>query len=324
MAVPNSRSTFKEWCLRALGKPVIEINVDDDQIEDRIDYSLQTFWDYHFDGSEKEYFKYVVETKDLPGALSEIEVGNGGILYSNADTVVITGSGNGAVANVLTDANGTIISMPISAHGTGFINAPTISVTSANGTGATFTAFNGGYIKLPDNIIGAVNIFDIAASIYGGSGNMFNIQYQIALNDLYNITTQSIVPYFLARMQIAELGQWFVGKQPIRYNRHQNRMYLDMDWQRVGVAGILVVEAYKIVDPNIFTDAWNDRWLKQYCTEQIKMVWGNNLKKYEGMPLPGNLKFNGQKIYDEAIQRIKELEDRMIIDYGYPITDMIG
>ena len=326
---PASRVEFKEWCLRALGKPVIEINISEEQVEDRIDYSLQTFWDYHFDGNEKEYYRYVVQNKDLPGVLSEIEVSNSGTGYDNTDIVVITAdtatnSGSGANASIITNANGAITSVTVNENGGGYMNPPTVSINTANGTGAILTAYNGGYIKLPENITGVVNIFDIAASIYGGSSNMFNIQYQIALNDLYNITTVSMVPYFLARTQIQELGQWFVGKQPIRYNRHMNRAYLDMDWQRVGMGGTLVLEAYKIVDPDAYKDAYNDRWLKLYCTAQIKMIWGNNTKKYGNMPLPGGLFFNGQTIYNEALQEIKELEQRMIIDYGYPVTDMIG
>ena len=327
--IPTSRATFKEWCLRALGKPVLNINVDDDQIEDRIDYALQTFWDYHFDGSDKEYYRYIIQSKDIPGHLSEIDVANSGTGYDNTDIVVITpdsstNSGANGEASIVTDDNGAILRVTVEETGGSYMNPPIATVTSANGSGAVLTAYNGGYIKLPENIIGAVNIFEIAASIYGGSANMFNIQYQIALNDLYNITTVSMVPYFLARMHIAEIGQWFVGEQPLRYNRHMNRVYLDMDWIRVGMGGTLVVEAYKIVDPDVYKDAWNDRWLKLYCTAQIKMIWGNNLKKYGGMPLPGNVLFNGQKIYDEAIQEIKELEQRMIIDYGYPVTDMIG
>ena len=53
MAVPNSRSTFKEHCLRRLGKPVIEINVDDDQLDDRVDQAIAYYQDYHFDGVQK-------------------------------------------------------------------------------------------------------------------------------------------------------------------------------------------------------------------------------------------------------------------------------
>lgn len=329
MSIPTSRAEFKEYCLRALGKPVIEINVDDDQVEDRIDYALQTYWDYHFDGSEKCYYKYVIQDKDLPNHVSEIEVANSGILYDNNDVVVITANtgdnrGTGATAHITTNANGAILTCTVDEYGDGYLNPPSVSVTSANGTGAVLCAYNGGYIPIPENIIGTINIFDISASIWGGSGNMFNVQYQIALNDLYNITSTSMVPYFMARMNIQELGQWFVGKQPIRYSRHKNKMYIDVDWSRVSLPGMVVIEAYQIVDPDVFKDAWNDRWLKLYATALIKQQWGNNMKKYEGMPMPGGIKFTGQRYYDEATAEIRLLEQRVIMDYGMPVTDMIG
>ncbi len=326
MANPTTRQEFGQYCLRALGAPVLEINVSEEQVDDRIDFALKTWWDYHFDGSDKCYYKYVIQAKDMPGCISEIEVANSGTGYDNADVVVITpsGGGGGAAATITTDDNGAILAVTVDTPGSNYGNPPEVSITTAAGTGAVLKAYNGGYIKLPENIIGAINIFDVSASIWGGSANMFNIQYQIALNDLYTLSSVSMVPYFMARMQIAELGQWFVGKQPIRYNRHMNRAYLDMDWQRSEMAGILVLEAYQIVDPDIYRDAWSDRWLLQYGTAQIKRQWGTNLKKYEGMRLPGSVMFSGQQIFNEAESEIKELEHRMIIDYGYPVTDMIG
>jgi len=335
MSNPQTRTEFAEYCLRALGAPVLEINVSDEQIDDRIDFALKTWWDYHFDGTEKLYYKYILQEKDFPGHLSEIEVAAGGVGYDNTDLVVITADvvsgnqGSGANASITTYANGSILSVNIDKIGNDYINPPTISITAANGspsngTGANLIAYNGGYISIPENIIGAINIFDVSSSIWGGAANMFNIQYQIALNDMYTLSSVSMVPYVTARMQIAEIAQWFVGKQPIRYNRHKNKMYLDMDWHRVGLASLLVIEAYEIVNPDSYKDAWSDRWLLQYCTALIKKQWGNNLKKYDGMKMSGGLVFNGQKIFDEAQIEIKELEQRMVADYSLPVTDMIG
>jgi hypothetical protein len=325
---PTSRKEFKEYCLRELGAPVIEVNVSEEQVDDRIDFALSTWWDYHFDGSEKCYYKYILQDKDFPQHLSEIEVANSGIGYSNNDVVVISpdqaGGGRDGAAHIVTDDAGSIISVPIDASGTDYLNPPNVTVVTTTGKGATLIGYNGGYIPIPENIIGAINIFDVASTIWGGSANMFNVIYQIALNDLYTMTNISMVPYYMARTQIQEIGQWFVGKQPVRYNRHRNKLYLDMEWERVGMGGILVVEAYQIVDPDVFRDSWDDRWLKKYATALIKKQWGNNMKKYTGMPLPGGITMNGQQYYNEAVDEIKELEQRMIIDYGYPVTDMIG
>jgi hypothetical protein len=246
MAVPNSRESFKEYCLRKLGKPVIEINVDDDQVDDRIDEALLYFADYHFDGTEKTYYKYKITQTDITNR----------------------------------------------------------------------------YITLPDNIIGAVNLFPVGQSL--NTNNLFNIRYQIALNDLYTLTSVSMVPYYMALTHVQFLEQMLVGQQPIRYNRHVNRFYIDMDWGIINVNDYVIIEAYQVVDPDIFTKTWGDRWLARYATALIKQQWGSNIKKYQGMQLPGGLTFNGQQIYNEATEERKELEAEMISSYSLPITDMIG
>lgn len=245
MAVPATRADFKEYCLRKLGKPVIEINVDDDQVEDRIDEALKYYYDYHFDGTEKTYYKHQFTQQDI----------------------------------------------------------------------------DNGYITIPENIIGVVNIFDIGQAL--NTANLFNIRYQIALNDLYTLTSVSMVPYVMALTHVQFLEQILVGKKPIRYNRHINKLFIDMDKNALEVNSYVIVEAYMIVDPNTYTDAWGDRWLAKYATALIKQQWGNNLKKYDGMKLPGGLSFNGQKIYDEATQEREELEKEMISSYSLPVTDMI-
>lgn len=246
MASPTSRSEFKENCLRRLGKPVVEINVDDDQVEDRIDEALRYFWDYHFDGSQKIYYKHQVTAQDMQNR----------------------------------------------------------------------------YITLPDNIIGAVNLFDMGSAI--GANNLFNIRYQIALNDLYTLTSVSMVPYYMAMQHIQFLEYLLIGKQPLRYNRHQNKLYIDMDWERIGEGFFIIVEAYEVVDPDEYTKAWSDRWLLRYAACLIKQQWGQNLKKFEGMKMPGGLTFNGQQIYNEATKEREDLEREMIYTYSLPATDMIG
>lgn len=246
MATPISRSDFKENCLRRLGKPVIEINVDDDQVEDRIDEALRFYWDYHFDGSEKIYYKQQITVQDKDNR----------------------------------------------------------------------------YITIPENIIGVVNIFDLGSAL--GTNNLFNIRYQIALNDLYTLTSVSMVPYVMAMTHIQNLEQLLVGRQPLRYNRNTNKLYIDMDWDRVNAGDWLIVEAYEVLDPTVYTDAWSDRWLLRYAACLIKQQWGTNLKKFEGMKMPGGLTFNGQQIYNEATQERTDLEKEMIYTYSLPASDMIG
>jgi len=246
MAVPTSRAEFTEYCLRKLGKPVIEINVDEDQVGDRIDEALRYYWDYHFDGSEKTYYKKIITQTDI----------------------------------------------------------------------------NNKYITIPDNIIGVVNIFDLGSAL--GLNNLFNIRYQIALNDLYTLTSVSMVPYYMAMNHVQFLEQMLVGKQPLRYNRHMNKLYIDMSWDQVVPDNYLIVEAYQIVDPDVYTKAWSDRWLALYAECLIKQQWGQNMKKFRGMKLPGGIEFNGQQIYDEATAERQQLEQEMIFTYSLPCTDLIG
>lgn len=247
MAVPTSRVEFKEYCLRKLGKPVIEINVEDDQVEDRIDEALRYYWDYHFDGSERIYYKHQLSQQDLDNQ----------------------------------------------------------------------------YITLPENVIGAVSIFSIADPAVS-SDDLFNIRYQIALNDLYTLTSVSMVPYYMTMEHLALVQELIVGKQPIRFNRHTDKLYIDMKWSTLNVGEYLLVEAYQVVDPEVYTDAYNDRWLQNYATAKIKYQWGTNLTKFSGMQLPGGLTFNGDKIMDDAMQEITRMEEEMISSYSLPALDMIG
>jgi hypothetical protein len=247
MAVPASRQQFKDYCLRKLGFPVIEINVDDDQIEDRIDEALSYFWDYHFDGNEKIYYKHQITAQDRANK----------------------------------------------------------------------------YITLPDNIIGAVSVFSIGDPSVRAD-DLFNIRYQIALNDLYTLTSVSLVPYYMAMQHLSVISEMLVGKQPIRYNRLRNQLWVDMDWNTLHDGEFLLVEAYQVVNPNEFTDAYGERWLQNYATALIKKQWGTNLKKFTGMQLPGGIQFNGQQIYDEADNEIKEMERDMVTNLSLPALDMIG
>jgi hypothetical protein len=327
MATPRTRAEFKEYCLRKIGKPVIEINVDDDQVEDRIDEALKYYYDYHFDGTEKMYYRYVFTAADRPDAVKEIIVNDGGTAYSNSDTVVITrASGDtlasGAAATLVTYANGTINTITMTNNGSNYRIDPTITITTSTGSGADLSGYVGGYVTLPQNIIGAVNIFDIGD--YIATNNIFNLRYQIALNDLYTLTYQSMVPYFMAFQHIQLLEQLLVGKQPIRYNRNTNRLYVDANWGNISSGSYLIVEAYQIIDPVKFPDTWSDRWLQRYAAALIKKQWGTNLTKFNGIQLPGGVTFNGEKIYNDAVEDMEKMEAEMSMSYSLPAYDMIG
>lgn len=187
----------------------------------------------------------------------------------------------------------------------------------------TQTDIDNSYITLPENIIGAVSIFDVGDIV--GTQNMFNIRYQIALNDLYTLTSVSMVPYYMAFQHLELLQQLLVGRQPIRYNRYNNIFYLDTNMAVMFSAGnFLVVDAYQIVDPDVYTNAYSDRFLQRYATELIKKQWGLNLSKFKGAKLPGGIEYNGEKMYNDAVREIERIEQEVIRSYSMPVTDMIG
>ena len=269
--------------------------------------------------------------------LCEVLVANGGSGYSNTDVITVSQQpqykgGQTITLNPVTDVNGTIVSVPTSnvyangsslALGTsGYYADPAYTITTSTGTGARLQPLKGGYVKLPDNIIGVVNMFPVGQAL--NTNNLFNIRYQIALNDLYTLTSVSMVPYYMAMQHVQFLETMLVGQQPLRYNRHQNRCYVDMDWNIIAQGDFIILEAYQIVDPNIYSSVWNDRWLQRYASCLIKQQWGTNLKKFQGMQLPGGLTFNGQKIFDEATQERADLEKEMIYTYSLPVTDFIS
>lgn len=247
MAIPTSRAEFKAYCLRKLGAPVLNINVDDDQVEDRIDEALKYYIDYHFDGSEKVYFKHQVTQEDKDNK----------------------------------------------------------------------------YITIPENIIGVTRIFVIGDTSMR-SGDMFSIRYQIALNDLYSLTTMSMVPYYLTMTNLGIIQEMLVGKQMIDFNRHTDRIYVRMDWEKISVGEYLLFECYSALDYETYTDIWSDRWLQNYTTVLIKEQWGNNLTKFTGMQLPGGVQFNGEKILNDAVAERLRLENEMIYTFSLPVADMVG
>jgi len=304
MAKPTSRTQFKDYCLRRLGHPVIEINVDDDQVEDRIDEALSFWHDYHFDGCQQIYMKHQIQQADI----------------------------------------------------------------------------DRGWIYCPDSVLFVTGVipFDQSSS----STNMFDLRYQLRLHDLYDFTSVSYVSYEITMQHIRTLNLLFSGTPLFRFNRHQNRLFLDIDWTRdVAVGQYVVINAYRKMDPDNQTmtgtvettvssntiigtstsfdqdmlpgdeisiggetrrvvdissptvmnvspemvstdsnlaviksglsDVWNDRFLKRYATALVKLQWGNNLSKFSGIQMPGGVTLDGVRIATEAQAEIDKLEEEM-------------
>jgi len=323
MALPTTKDEFKAYIRRDLGEPVICLNLDDDQIEDKVCYSLSYYAEFHYDATEKTYFKHEITANSFPTAIYSLTLVSGGSGYSNGQLLVFTAStGQGAAGTVITDGSGTITTLDLTDNGGAYALAPTVTV-AGGGTGADITATLGGFIQLPDSVIGVVRIFDLTNAITNIS-NMFSIQYQIALNEIWSLSSYSMVPYYTTIQHLNLIQQLLVGQQPIRYQRHRNRVHVDMAWERVEAGQFIIVEAYQVIDPVEFPDVWKDRWLLRYATAQVKRQWGSNLKKYQGVPLAGGLTFSGQTIYNEAVDEIAALEREMIDSYSIPNEIMTG
>ena len=174
------------------------------------------------------------------------------------------------------------------------------------------------YITVSDAVVSIARVLPFSARTRGI--DLFDIRYQILLNDIYSIQSTDLIYYNQVKMQLQLINDLLVGEKPVRFNRHMNRLYIDMDWPTdIAEGEFMIIEAYRILDPNEFTDVYNDLYLKKYVTAQMKKVWGNNLKKFEGVQLPGGVTLNGQKIYDEAIEEIKELEAEVESRYQLPV-----
>ena len=280
MSKPATRQQLIDYCLRRLGAPVLEINVDDDQIDDLVDDALQYFQERHFDGVERMYLKYKITEED---------VNRGKAIGTNGVGIVTT---------------------------TGTANISGIGSTSFN------FYENSNFIQVPDSIIGIEKVFKFDSSSI--SAGMFSIKYQLFLNDLYYFNSVELLQYSMVKTYLEDIDFLLTTDKQIRYNKRQNRLYLDIDWGTKAKDTFIVIDCYRILDPNDFTKVWNDSFLKKYLTALIKRQWGQNLIKFRGVKLPGGVELNGREIYEDAERELESLKQRMSMEYELPPYDFIG
>ena len=179
------------------------------------------------------------------------------------------------------------------------------------------------YLTLNDSVVGVKSILPFSSRTRGI--DLFDIRYQILLNDLYSLQSTDIIYYSQVKTQLQMINDLLVGIKPLQFNKNMNRLYVSMDWKTdISVGDFMVVECYRILDPNTFTDVYNDMFLKEYATALLKRQWGINLKKFEGVQLPGGVTLNGQKIYDEAIEEIRQLRVDADLRYQLPVEFFTG
>jgi hypothetical protein len=271
MANPNSRTSLIEYCLRALGSPVIEINLDDDQISDRVDEAIQYYQQYHSDAVVRTFVKYQVTTANHTKTIS----------------------------NPVAGALPSIIDNP-----------------------AYHTITN-----LPENLLFITRVLPIGQGS-SSSTDMFSVNYQMHMNDLYSMSrsTGSLINYEMTKQYMSLINMTLNGMdQGIIFSRHQNNLRIETDWAaRIPVGSWIVIEGYQTIDPDNYTDVYNDLVLKKYLTALLKRQWGQNLIKFEGMQLPGGVTINGRAIYDDAVNDITAIEEMVRLTWENPVDFYVG
>ena len=276
MAQPASRAELKEYCLKQLGKPVLEINVDDDQIDNLIDDAIQYFHERHYDGIERVYLKHKLTPTNKNIAAQSTPVG------SATTSPVVVGAG----------------------------------ITSA-------TYVEGvNYLPLPDSIIGVNKVLKINSSSV--SDGLFNIKYQIFLNDVYYFGAIDLLNYAMVKRYLEDLDYLLNPDVQVRFNKLNHKLYLDIDWKQIAADQYVIIDCFRIVNPNDAPKLYNDWWLKKYLTALIKKQWGQNMIKFNGVQLPGGVQLNGRQIYDDGVGEIEKLEEQLKKEYELPPMDLIG
>jgi len=277
MAQPSSRAELKDYCLKQLGKPVLEINVDDDQIDNLIDDAIQYFHERHYDGIDRVFLKH----KLTPATKNILKQ-------------------SGPVGSSTTSPN--------------VVGAGVTSLTYVEGVN---------YLPLPDSIIGVNNILKINSTNTASAG-LFNIKYQLFLNDVYYYGALDLLNYSMVKRYLEDLDYLLNPHAQIRFNKLNHKLYLDIDWKEVSDNDYVIIDCYRIVNPGDAPRLYNDWWLKKYLTALIKKQWGQNMIKFNGVQLPGGVQLNGRQIYDDGVSEVEKLEQQLKNEYELPPLDLIG
>ena len=266
MAQPASRAEFTDYCLRKLGAPILEINVDVDQVGDLIDDAIQFFQENCYNGMERCYLRHELTADDKTRFAGEI-----------------------TTSSVTTDWE---------------------------------EATN--YIPVPDHVVGNSKVFGIVSNSI--RSNLWGIEYQLYLNDLYAFGALDIVNYFMTKQYLETLDMVLNNGsfQQFRYTMRRDRLYLDVDADFLAEGKFLLIEAHRLIDPNDATEMYNDMFVKRYATALMKKQWGQNLIKYNNVQLPGGITLNGRQLYEDAIGEIATIESEVLSKYAIPPMDMIG
>ena len=202
--------------------------------------------------------------------------------------------------------------------------ASTSATTNIEGTNTTFNYYEtSNYLQVPNHIIGVNKIYQFEGSNSLSSG-MFSIKYQLFLNDIYYWGSTELLTYSMVKSYLEDINFLLTTQKQIRFNKREDRLYLDIDWSSLRVGEYLIIDCYRALDPSSYSQVWNDSFLKLYLTSLIKRQWGQNLIKFQGVKLAGGVEFNGRQIYEDGQKEIDDIMEKMSSTYELPPLDMIG
>ena len=202
--------------------------------------------------------------------------------------------------------------------------ASTSVTTNIVGTATTFNYYeNSNYLQVPSHVVGINKVFQFEGSNSIASG-MFSIKYQLFLNDIYYWGSTELLTYSMVKTYLEDINFLLTTQKQIRFNKRQDRLYMDIDWSSLTVGQYLVIDCYRMMNPNDYSKVWNDSFLKPYLTSLIKRQWGQNLIKFQGVKLPGGIELNGRQLYDDAQREIETIIEKMSSTYELPPYDLIG
>jgi len=263
---PATKTELRDYALRRLGFPTIDINVATTQLDDLIEEAIDYYQEYHYNGSYKTFIKIEVTEAIKTAAQASAQIGS--------------------------------------------------------------TAWYEGteYVDLPPGVLSITNVYSQIGASSVVPGNIFNIKYQIFLNDIYNMTHGKILHYYMTS-QYLETLDWITNNsnsRRTRFNEMQGRLYLDFDWDELEAGDFLLVETMMRQDPEVYTAMYNDNWLKDYVEALFQQQWGRNLSKYDGIQMLGGVTLNGRQILEDASTFKKDLETTLRETYELPPLDLVG
>ena len=266
MASPSSRADLITYCKRQLGEPVLQVNIDDEQVNNVIDDTIQFFQENCYNGMERCFLRHELNADDTARFAGEL--------------------------------------------------------TTTNGTTTWEEATN--YLPIPDHVVGVTKVFGLVSNSI--RSNLFGVEYQLFLNDLYAFGSLDILDYYMTKQYLETLDMVLNNGsfQQFRYTMRRDRLYLDIGKDFLNEGKYLLIEAHRLIDPNDATEMYNDMFVKKYATALMKKQWGMNLIKYNNVQLPGGVTLNGREIYTDALAEIEKIESEVLSKYAIPPMDMIG